>query len=104
MKRLNRVQRIFFEAALLLIMVGIIISMSTFSVSAAGTARVEVAANIRSGPATTYSVVGSAAVGDVYAVYEVRSGWLRIGRGRWVAGWLTNYCIEPQHVCDGLGK
>lgn len=41
--------------------------------------------NVRSGPSTGYSVVGSLSNGTAVTVYEERNGWARIGDGRWVS-------------------
>ena len=44
--------------------------------------------NIRSGPGTDNRVVGTAAQGDVFQVFEIAAanGWQRIGEGRWISG------------------
>lgn len=47
--------------------------------------------NVRSGPSTNNSIVGSLSNGTKVTVYEERNGWARIGDGRWVsAQYLTS--------------
>lgn len=47
--------------------------------------------NVRSGPSTNYSVVGSLSNGTKVTVYEESNGWSRIGNGRWVSSqYLTS--------------
>ena len=40
--------------------------------------------NVRSGPATKYSVVGQLVKGVAIRAYEEKNGWYRIGAGQWV--------------------
>jgi len=51
---------------------------------------------IRSGPGTSYAIVGYANKGDVFTVRETaKSGeWYRIGNGKWIASWLTNDYVK----------
>lgn len=91
--------RLFIVASLALCLFG----MGLSAVQAAGTVKVKYASNIRSGPGTTYSVVGSASPGDVFAIHGESGKWIKIGSGRWIAGWLTNRCYEPSQVCEAIG-
>jgi len=45
------------------------------------------ALNVRTGPGTGYSVIGSIRMGDAVNVLEERDGWFRIGVGRWCSGY-----------------
>lgn len=74
------------------------------SARAQATAQVQYYSNLRAGPSTGYAVVGSAAPGDVFAVYSVDGGWIDIGGGRWIAAFLTNYCTDPVQVCEYQGR
>jgi len=42
--------------------------------------------NVRSGVGTIYPVVDYLNIGDIVDVYEVQSGWFKIGEGKWVSG------------------
>lgn len=42
--------------------------------------------NIRSGPGTNYSIVGSLTNGSKVTEYETKNGWSRVGSGKWVCG------------------
>ena len=56
-------------------------------------AKVTVSAlNVRTGPSTGYSIVGTLGAGTVVNVYGVSNNWYKISYGgtyRWIAGWLT---------------
>ncbi len=46
--------------------------------------------NIRSGPGTSYKVLGEKKTGEKVTVYETKGYWLRIGDGLWVHGNYVN--------------
>jgi len=41
--------------------------------------------NVRSGPGTSFKVLANLPLGTEVDIYEEKSGWLRIGTGRWVS-------------------
>lgn len=48
--------------------------------------------NVRTGPSTGYSIVGSLSTGTVVNVYGTSNNWYKISYGgnyRWIAGWFT---------------
>ncbi len=45
----------------------------------------QVSLNIRSGPGSSYAVIGKAKVGDLFDVTREMSGWGEIGENRWLA-------------------
>lgn len=47
--------------------------------------KVNSALNVRSGPSTSYSVVGSLSNGTQVTVYAEQNGWSRIGDSKWVS-------------------
>lgn len=54
--------------------------------SASGTLYATTALNVRSGPGTGYSKVGSLAYGQAVTVSGEANGWYQIGDGRWASG------------------
>jgi hypothetical protein len=51
------------------------------------------AANVRSGPGTTYSVVGALKQYDKVWVFQESPGWLRIGDNKWVSSTLLRKVV-----------
>lgn len=54
--------------------------------SASGTYYAVSAVNVRSGPGTNYSKVGSLSYHEVVSITGTANGWYRIGDGKWVSG------------------
>ncbi|UOQ86857.1 N-acetylmuramoyl-L-alanine amidase [Gracilibacillus salinarum] len=54
---------------------------------------------IRSGPGTTYRMIGSASHGDTYHLVETSKNWVKVerlnGSTGWIASWLTNKQATP---------
>src|SRR5699024_2600301 len=46
--------------------------------------------NIRSGPGTNYSIIGSASKGETYTVVDEKNGWYKIGYGSYNA-WVSSH-------------
>ncbi|MEZ4678865.1 MAG: SH3 domain-containing protein [Caldilineaceae bacterium] len=48
--------------------------------------------NIRSGPGTSYKIVGAGKPGQEIEIYEVSTdkNWYRIGEGEWIASFLVD--------------
>lgn len=50
-------------------------------------------ANLRKGPGTNFSVIGSGQAGTTYALIKEQNGWMNIqladGKEAWIAGWLV---------------
>lgn len=50
--------------------------------------------NIRSGPGTNHSIIGSTSSGDTYNIVDSSGDWCKVslanGDTAWIAGWLTN--------------
>ena len=72
------------------------LSSTTSSTSPSGVlfrAKVTVSAlNVRTGPSTGYSIVGTLGYGTIVNVYGTSGSWYKISYGgyyRWIAGWLT---------------
>ncbi|PAV31500.1 N-acetylmuramoyl-L-alanine amidase [Virgibacillus profundi] len=70
---------------------------SSHSVSQAASGKITVSArsvNVRSGPGTDYSIIGSTYSGDTYNLVESSGEWHKVslanGSTGWIAGWLTN--------------
>lgn len=61
--------------------------MGAASILARGTASTD-GLNVRSGPATTFSIVTKLSKGAPIRVFEEKKGWFRIGTGQWVLGTL----------------
>lgn len=55
--------------------------------------------NIRSGPGTSYDIIGQVEEGDVLKAVEKSNGWYRVefqGKAGWIAGWLVEvYNTKP---------
>jgi hypothetical protein len=64
--------------------------MGATSILARGTATTQ-DTNVRSGPATTYSVVAKLKKGQAITAFEEKSGWFKIGDGQWVKKTLIKY-------------
>ncbi len=56
--------------------------------------------NIRSGPGTSFPIVGQAAVGAQFVILEQANGWYHVrfasGLEGWIASWLTRVAGVPQ--------
>ncbi len=68
-------------------------SSSTSTSGAKFRAKVAVSVlNVRTGPSTGYSIVGTLRYGTIVGVYATSGSWYKISYGgnyRWIAGWLT---------------
>lgn len=61
--------------------------------------------NLRAGPGTGNSIVGSASRGDVLEVMTSRDGWYKVvknGVACWIAGWLVELKQAPQTTYAGI--
>jgi len=57
------------------------------------------AVNLRSGPDTTYAIIGSAISGETLPVVAQQNDWYQVSRGGtrvWVAGWVVNPVTSVQ--------
>lgn len=62
------------------------------------------AVNVRSGPGTNYSKVGSLAYHEVVSVTGTANGWYRIGDGKWVSGTYLTAGTPPTASTGGTSS
>jgi len=88
-----------FKMICILIIVGImLVQLSTVSYAAANTGRVVLSdpssyLNVRSGPGTTFSIVGILYHGDIVTVLGIDNGWYRIKYKTWYGYVSSDYII-----------
>ena len=77
---------------LLAIIIALTLTLAPLTATAQHTVKPRVPSlNVRSGPGTGYSIVGTVTDKDTLTVREIDATgqWYRIGAGRWIYAWYT---------------